>query len=476
MKKTETLLLVFILLLSAQLSASLLTRGHLWWDDFASYIMQAQSLLHGTTREFIAHNTFTIENSSVPPGPVAYPWGLPILLAPVLEIFGMKLLAFKAINTIFFLLFLIVFQRLARLRLPVSWSLFLAAILAFNPALLAAHDLILSDIPFLFFSTLAILLIESGNKRSWLTGGVIFAALSLRTNGLLLLVPLVVAQVMRFRAWSEARQNWRVILAPYLVFGVLTAWLYLLLPSGQESYVSHFTTLTFSQIWANTLYYLSLPGEFFKDVPYGAVFFALSVILFLVGIITNPRKNWIVLSYIVVTMGLYIIWPETQGLRFLFPILPLGLLIAAEGLQTGTEKLSARIKPFARWAGLGAVGALIILSLMGSAQSGISNLQNGRAINGPFDPLSTEMFDFIRTQTPPKSVIVFFRPRVMRLLTGRDSFLSLECARIPPGDYLALSKKAEDNLQIPADKVDGCSLALSPVFENRRFIVYRVAE
>ena len=476
MKKTETVPLVFILLLSALLSVCLLTRGHLWWDDFASYIMQAQSLLRGAPHEFIAHNTFTIENSSVPPGPVAYPWGLPILLAPVLAIFGMKLLAFKALNTIFFLLFLIVFQRLARLRLPMSWSLFLTAILAFNPALLAAHDLILSDIPFLFFSTLAILLIESGNKRPWLTGGVIFAAFSLRTNGLLLLIPLAVAQAMRYHTWGEARQNWRVVLAPYLAFGVLTALLYLLLPSGQESYVSHFTTLTVAHVWANTLYYLSLPGEFFMDVPYGSAFFALSVILFLVGINTSLRKNWVVLSYIVVTMGLYISWPETQGLRFLDPILPLGLLIAGEGLQVGTEKLSAKIKPPVRWAGFGAAGALIILSLTGSAQSGISNLQNGRAINGPFDPLSTEMFDFIRTQTPPGSVIVFFRPRVMRLLTGRDSFLSLECARIPPGDYLALSKKADDNLQVPADKVDGCVLALSPVFENRRFIVYQVAE
>ena len=476
MKKTEIIPLVFILLLSALLSACLLTRGHLWWDDFASYIMQAQSLLHGAPREFIAHNTFTISNSTVPPGPIAYPWGFPVLLAPVLAIFGMKLLALKALNTIFFLLFLIVFQRMARLRLPVSGSLFLTAILAFNPALLAAHDLILSDIPFLFFSTLAILLIESGDKRPWLTGGVIFAAFTLRTNGLLLLVPLAVAQAMRFRAWSEARQNWRVILAPYFAFGMLTALLYFLLPSGQESHFSHYATLTLGHVWANALYYLSLPAELFKDVPYGSAFSALIGILFLVGIITSPRKNWIVLSYIIVTMGLYITWPETQGLRFLYPILPLGLLIAAEELQAGTEKLSARIKPLARWTGLGAAGALIVLSLTVSAQSGISNLQNGRAINGPFDPYSAEMFAFIREQTPTDSVIVFFRPRVMRLLTGRDSFLSLDCARIPPGDYLALSKKADDSLQSSAEQLAACHLPLTPVFENRRFIVYRVAE
>ncbi len=474
MKKTESIVLAVILILSAILGIALLTRGHLWWDDFASYIMQAQSLLRGTPQEFIAHNTFTVENSSVPPGPVAYPWGLPVLLAPVLAIFGLKVLALKAINTIFFLLFLIVFYQLARLRLPVSWSLFLTATLAFNPALLAAHDLILSDIPFLFFSTLAILLIESGDKRPWLTGGVIFVAFTLRTNGLLLLAPLAVAQILQFRTWNEARKKWREIVAPYFAFGILIALLYLFLPSGQESHFSHYATLTLGHIWANALFYLRLPAEFFKDIPFGGMFFALAVISFLIGIFSSFRKNLVALTYIVTTLGLYITWPETQGLRFLFPILPLWLLIAAHGWQGLAEKLSARVTPFARWTGLVAAGALIVLSLVGSAQSGISNLRNGREINGPFDPLSSEMFAFIREQTPPDSVIVFFRPRVMRLLTGRDSFLSLECERIPLGDYLAISKKADDNLQIPAEQLATCHLPLAPVFENRRFIVYRV--
>lgn len=476
MKKTETIALTILLILSAILSVSLLTRGHLWWDDFASYIMQAQSLLRGTPQEFIEHSAFTIANSTVPPGPVAYPWGFPVLLAPVLAIFGMKVLALKAINTIFFLLFLIVFYRLARLRLPVSWSLFLTAILAFNPELLAAHDLILSDIPFLFFSTLAIFLIESENRKTFLTGLVIFAAFAIRTNGLLLLIPLAVTQTLQFRLLTEARGHWRVIAAPYFAFGVLTALLYVLLPSGQESHFSHYATLTLGHVWANALYYLRLPAELFKDIPLGVVFFALAVIFFLIGIFANVRKNLIFLAYIVTTMGLYITWPETQGLRFLYPILPLGLLIAADGWQALAEKLSARVAPFVRWTGLGAAGALIVLSLAVSTQSGISNLQNGRDINGPFDPLSLEMFAFIREQTPPESVIVFFRPRVMRLLTERDSFLSTECARIPLGDYFVLSKKADDSLQIPPDRMYECEVSLTPLFENRRFVVYQVTE
>ena len=59
-----------------------LTRGHPWWDDFAGYLLQARSILTWRMGDFIRQNTFTIENSSFPPGPVAYPWGFPLLLAP----------------------------------------------------------------------------------------------------------------------------------------------------------------------------------------------------------------------------------------------------------------------------------------------------------------------------------------------------------------------------------------------------------
>ncbi|MBI5296866.1 MAG: glycosyltransferase family 39 protein [Chloroflexi bacterium] len=473
MKRNEVLSLAGILLISTLLSLSMLTRGHLWWDDFAAYILQAQSLSSGIPADFVAHNTFTIEQSSYPPGPIAYPWGYPILLTPVLGLVGMKLLALKALNTIFFLLFLIVFHKLAKTRFTSTWSLFLTAILAFNPALLQAHDQILSDIPFLFFSTLALLLIEKNVKQSWLIGLVIFAAFSLRTNGLLLLAPLA---MMQFRSWTETRKNWREISAPYAVFGALALLFSLLLPGGQESYLSHFSMFTVERWLSNAGFYLRLPADLFKDVWLGLIFFWLWVGLFLLGMITNFNKNLPLLAYLAVSLGLFITWPETQGLRFIYPLVPIGVLMAAEGWRAVAERLSTWGTPLARWTGLGAAMLLILLSLAASAQIGITNLRNGRDINGPFDPHSQAMFEFIRAETPPASVVIFFRPRAMRLLGERDSFLSTECARLPLGDYLALSKKADDSLQLPEGAAQGCGLSLTTVFENRRFIVYRLGE
>ncbi|MBI3173486.1 MAG: hypothetical protein HYZ25_07195 [Chloroflexi bacterium] len=476
MKRNEVLPFISILLISALLSLSMLTRGHLWWDDFASYILQAQSLLHGNPQGFVAHNAFTIQQSSYPPGPIAYPWGFPILLTPVLAIFGMKLLALKGLNTIFFLFFLVVFYQLTRTRLAPAWSLFLTAILAFNPVLLQAHDLILSDIPFLFFSTLTLLLIEKNRKQTWTIGLVIFFAFSLRTNGLLLLAPLAVAQIQQVHFWAGARKDWARIVAPYISFAVLAGLLALLLPGGQESYFSHFSMFTVERWLANAGYYLRLPYEFFKDLWLGPIFFWLWVPLFFTGVIFNFKRDLSLLAYLVVSLGLFITWPETQGLRFLYPLAPIGALIAAEGWNSAAERLPAEGMSVARWAGLGSAGLLILLSLTASAQTGMSNLRNGRDINGPFDIYSQEMFAFIREQTPPDGVVVFFRPRAMRLLGERDSFLSTECARLPMGDYLVLSKKADDSLQIPENQIQGCGLSLTEVFENRRFIVFRLTQ
>ena len=63
-------MLGLIVLVCEGLAFFTLTRGHLWWDDFAGYLLQAKSILSWTMADFITHNTFTIQNSSYPPGPV----------------------------------------------------------------------------------------------------------------------------------------------------------------------------------------------------------------------------------------------------------------------------------------------------------------------------------------------------------------------------------------------------------------------
>src|SRR5215211_5142411 len=159
-------LILVIIAVSIVLGASPLTRGHEWGDDFAAYIMQAGSILKGTTREFVESNSFTIFESSNQIGPVAYPWGYPIILTPVYAIKGIHPFALKLPALLFYAGFLICLYLLMKQRLTQAETLVLVSLFAFNPLLLQFLDQILSDIPFLFFSTLALLLMTQKNKHA----------------------------------------------------------------------------------------------------------------------------------------------------------------------------------------------------------------------------------------------------------------------------------------------------------------------
>src|SRR5215207_8154167 len=153
---------MFLILIVSSLFIGIatLTRGHEWGDDFASYIMQAHSILNGATEEFIERNSFTIFESSNQIGPVAYPWGYPLILSPVYAIKGISPLALKLPGLFFYAGFLICLYILMNQRLRRTESLLIVSVFAFNPLLIQFLDQILSDIPFLFFSTLALVLMK----------------------------------------------------------------------------------------------------------------------------------------------------------------------------------------------------------------------------------------------------------------------------------------------------------------------------
>lgn len=479
MNKKVILFLTLIVLLSGAISFCLLTRGNSWLDDFASYIMQAKSILDRSMDEFVRRNAFTVNTSSYPPGPAAYPWGFPLLLAPVYAIFGMSALAFKLVNILFYALFLVVLFALARTRLPNVESLLLTAALAFNPALLLAHDQIISDIPFLFFCTLGIFLIDRCTRQIpalWLgvgTGAAIFAASFTRTNGILLLIPLALGQFIRF--WPQRRFELKPTLIPYLTFGLLFAVQAVIFPNGQESYLSHFSMFTPERLWENFVYYLWLPSWVFREIPFGATLYPLLLAFVVLSVIKHGMRDLPIHAYSLATMTLYILWPERQGLRFIYPILPFLFIFALDGMNLTAARLKTDWQKPVGMILRSSWLLLIAISFGLSFGYARENLAADRAINGPFDPVSAQMFEFVREKTSPQSVIIFFRPRALRLFTDRDSFMTERCTDLPKGDYLALSEKVGDNGQIPPETVGTCeTVKLEQVFNNRRFTIYEI--
>jgi hypothetical protein len=168
-------------------------------------------------------------------------------------------------------------------------------------------------------------------------------------------------------------------------------------------------------------------------------------------------------------------WPEWQGYRFLFPMLPFFVYFALQGIRATLDRVGENQKTILQKGAYAYLLLVVGLFAYNAGWNAYINLRDGREINGPFDPFSRATFTFIQTETPPDSVIVFFKPRAMRLMTGRDALALTECERIPEGDYLVLSKKVGENLQIPPEEINECNLPLDNIFENRRFVVYQVS-
>jgi hypothetical protein len=478
MHKRSLFFLGLGVLISSTLSFFLLTRGHVWPDDFAGYLLQARSLLAGNMGDFILHNNFTIQNSSYPPGPVAYPWGFPLLLAPVYALFGLNPLWLKLVEIIFYAVFLVSFFFLAQTRLPQSEALLLGGVFSVLPAMLAANDLIQSDIPFLACSTLSLVLMQKlpRGKIGWgLASGVsIFMSFSLRTNGILLLAPLLICLWQAFGA--DWQHMWKKAVTPLLVFGGMLLIQAILLPGGQETYFSHFSMFTLPRLWENVQYYAWLPGLVFERLPGWNVLYFILLVFLAIGLSQHARRDAFLYIYGLLTLLLFIVWPEHQGLRFVYPLLPVLFIGALDGMLLTIGWLKAGWQKNALFIVRGYWGLILVAGLFVSASSAYNNMAHARDINGPFDLYSKQMYNFIREQTPAKSIIIFMRPRALRLFTDRDAFMTENCEDLDKGDYVALHEKVGDIGQISPDLVTTCnpSVRLEEVFNNKRFSIYKI--
>jgi hypothetical protein len=439
-----------LILISLCLGLGHLTAGHNWGGDFAQYIMQAQSLVDGTVPEFMAANRITIEESYFPLGPVAYPWGLPLLLAPLYALWGVNLLGFKLVGVAAWLGVLLLLARYARVRHGRS-GFALLAVLALNPFLLGYLNQVASDVPFMLASTAAIMLMpgwsgpEITARRGVALGLVMAAASLLRSNGILLVIPLMFAQFIhglesgRFRSGLRAGWTWEYAwpwLTFTLVYGAVTAWL----PEGGSSHLGHFSLVTVQTIRDNLVYYFKLPLALYEGVSGRQAICLLTYPLCAVGMLARVRRDRPTLLYIAATLGIYLLWPDSmQGLRFLFPLLPFYLSFTTSGFQTLTDRLAPGLRRVALGVGWGLTVYVVGALMATSVDRVVANQRQGRtAPEGPYTEVSRALFDEVRRVTKPDDHVVFFKPRVMRFLTGRPSTLPRSLNHLRPGTYLVL--------------------------------------
>jgi hypothetical protein len=461
-----------------------------WGDDFAAYILQAKSIVQADPKGFIKANSFTILQSYATIGPIAYPWGYPLLLAPVYLVYGANIFALKLVAVFFYETFIALLYWAFVRKNPSLWMWLYLGLFAFNPSMLMAGNEILSDLPFLFFSTLAIILIDrlyrlnngKSSSQEWYLGvliglSIVIASL-MRTNGLLLLPALMVAQLFRF--WNLRTQfKWAIkiplirTLIPYAIIFLLTYLVGKYFPQGGQSHLSELRDISLPQAWGTLKYNLGLLSGFFLP-PWGFTLYCLTIPVFILGVFIKGRQHLPLFIYGLLTLILYSIWPFRQGIRFLYPLLPIYFVF----VMWGIIKVSESTKNLSNWKW---TSPILYLSFFGinihffitSYFLAIGNISlQGPVLAGPFGVSAKEMYTFIKQETLPTDVIVFRKPRAMRLMTDRPSLVLNDAKVLRPGQYLVLdgegeSKKLHESLK------NGTLIGYK-LFQNTQFEVYRI--
>lgn len=476
-------LLITILILSVALGSLHLTYGQDWGDDFAEYIMQAKSISQRNMPEFIQRNSFTTNTSSDFMGAAAYPWGYPFIIAPVFAVAGLNLMALKLPTLLCYGGFLICLFILMRRKLDRGKSLLMVALFAFNPTLLRFLDEILSDVPFLFFGTLTLLLIDffvddHQATIAWALGLIIFTAFFIRTTGILLLIALSIVQIIQIIRYRNdrvlIRKTIQSTLIVWLVFGALCLISALIFPTGSESYFSGLANFSVQTFLDNVSSYFQIFGAFFGTGIISSIIYYFTIIFFALGLWTRKRSDVLFIIYFFLTIASLIIWPYFQGIRLIWPVLPLFLYFVFQGFSFVIEHLPWKHNAIGKVVFYGFWLLLVIFFFFTSTAYAYTNIKNNRQLPGPFDTYSIQMYDFIKNETPADSVIIFFKPRILDLMTDRDAFESTKCGPMHPGDYIVLVRGTSQYRQIPDGQIGTCHLDLREVFKNEQFFAYQI--
>jgi hypothetical protein len=154
----------------------------------------------------------------------------------------------------------------------------------------------------------------------------------------------------------------------------------------------------------------------FWDAGAAASWTALASILFtglaVLGFGHRLRRGLDVFDFFVLTyLAAIVAWPDNQGARFLVPILPVYLLYSFQGAATALPS-----PPRQR----AAIAACALLAAACFA-AGYAARDRERFVEGVAKPQTTELFEWVRTETPTDAAFLFFKPRVLSLYTGRPA-------------------------------------------------------
>ncbi|UII34040.1 hypothetical protein LVD17_09465 [Fulvivirga ulvae] len=319
--------------------------------DNANYYILGKSLSLGKGYTDINYVKQTSNNH--------YPPGYPAIISVVL-LFTKAITPLKILNGIFFMMGVWVLYKLVNKITDNEVFAFIVTFLTLiNSHLLWYSSVMMSEIPFFFFSILSLwaFMKIDYEKRSWRNPYLILCITTLIIS--YYIRSLGVALLGGYFLFFIFHKRWKSILVFSISFaaGVLP-WFIRSQKLGGGSYMRQLGMINpyqpalgqadfgdfVNRFFNNFSRYVTLeiPSAIFplKQVQYGGSYNSSEwflglfiVVLFFYGVFMLPKFRWLILGYILGTLAILMIWPDVWiGVRFIVPVVPLFILGFMYGL------------------------------------------------------------------------------------------------------------------------------------------------
>lgn len=485
----DSAIFLLLVVLFFILAYGCLTNVCFWGDDFAAYILQGISIAEGNFDEQIRlnhllHPSFMPDEAAN--GELVYVWGYSLAHALVYKLVGFDRVNFNSIiyyklpSVIALALMAGVLYLFLRRRFGYRLSVFMSVLFCLYSGLFDFFNEMYSDLFFLFFAVLSMYLCElftsaSGRRRAVLGvffGIVLWFMYEVRLNGISIIFLCVLAQTIPYINRDRRRERFSdkqaliTELLPYVIFLVLKfASEAILAPATSNASDLRDTSLSiiygnmrhyfsmlltwYNSMWSNILYGLFKLGLAPKgDCPaFYSVIFHLqkllsysSMALCFIGVLFDGIKRnfhytlFVGFYYFVSCMLFY-----NQGLRYLFPILPVMLMFTGYGALR-VFRLPAKCSATGKGRRYLATALLIACCLCAAYPQHLEN-RRIQALEGrdayfssaaessqrnAYSSSAVEAYNYINENLDKDCVIGFFKPRALYLNTQIKSVVPQE--------------------------------------------------
>ncbi|MDQ3469427.1 MAG: hypothetical protein M3487_06650 [Actinomycetota bacterium] len=490
---------------AAALAVALHRSGHSQGDDFALYLRQARSVFDGDPAQVVADNRFTVIHSGGSFSPLAYPWGLPLLLAPFVRAWGLDYDRLKLVEVAAFCVWLVLVHGIVRRRLGRIVALAVTAAVGTTPMLLVHTDSLLSEFPHAAAVAVMIWWLDRIRGRATLItasardlivlGVLLTVTYNIRRETVLLVAAIATVQIVELVArrrnggpGSPRSWPWRALAMPHAAF-VASAMAFqlvlpsMLLPANGDSGPRHLVDRLreYPAVLAEQLGIDQ--GHAIGMVILLVAFAGLGVGLGRRPGLDGPLAAVVVFSALAVSTHFRLVG------RYYFQILPWVLMFVAAAVLELARFVTARVagrsvddpSHRSRWSPVAAVITtlpllfLVILHvtvLPTRIASAMDFDRDGRQQVGPTHPDYLPIYDAVIASTKPMDVVVFYRARTMTLLTDRRTLQTTNLDRAAARADFYAQQRGSTYSQPEMTELEGYQRGFTVAWSNDVWILW----